>query len=128
MLKHYVKFWYPGISVSENTVEEIESKDIQNIEVPQNAYAFSLYDIEIVEFEGEILRGKPKNVSSMYYCGGTKKNYRTVCKEKGSDSILAGNMLCNNWDCVIETPYHQYFPIRDKDILLTTWTVRVNNN
>ena len=122
MLKHFVEFWYPGMIFSDSSSREIESRDIESIEVPDNAYAFSLFDKEMIVQAGETLWGEPKNKSTTYYCGGVRKNYQTICKEMGSDSICARNMLCNDTDFVVETRFKQYMSLKTDDVILSTWT------
>ena len=40
MLKHYVEFLYPGLFVSEASVEEIAERDVKKVELPDNCFGF----------------------------------------------------------------------------------------
>ena len=69
MLKHYVEFLYPGLFVSEASVEEIAERDVKKVELPDNCFGFCFFDRTVTVIDGQTLTGDRKNVSGWYYQG-----------------------------------------------------------
>lgn len=90
MKKHFVEFSSPGTLVPEITIQEIDSWDVKEA------------------------------TSGFYFLGGKIKTLQDVIKDKGETSILASNMRCNKWDCVIENnnSHSITFPFKKQDTLL----------
>lgn len=113
MTKHYVRYWFPGIIVSEDSIEEIKSRNVK-IKPPKGAYAYQFFDREEVEKDGETLIGKPKNESGMFYLGGEVKTREDIEREMPG-SILASNMRCNKIERVVMTKAGQAMELHKGD-------------
>lgn len=122
MLKHYVKFFYPGAFVAETEVEEVKSRDAQKIKVPEGSYGFRFFDRQEITAENEnhepeTLRGKPKNYSGMFYFGRIM-TLDDVKREMPDATILISNMETNNWDKVVKTRMGNIQPFEEKDTII----------
>jgi len=96
MLKHYVKFLYPAILFPESIEREIKSRNYKKLNrIPKDCFGFRFFDREEVKKNGEILKGRIKNWSGMYYFG---KIYTIdqLKKEFPKERILIGNVERNS--------------------------------
>lgn len=120
MLKHYVEFLYPGLFVSEASVEEIAERDVKKVELPDNRFGFCFFDRTVTVIDGQTLTGDRKNVSGWYY-QGEKMTLEQVKAVFGNDSnyrILISNMEGNGWNAVVRTKFDQFMPLEDNDTVL----------
>lgn len=110
MLKHYVERAVAGSFVSDYSSREVEDRDPDKIILGTMEYGFRFYDIEEVELDGELLRGKPKNHSKWYY-QGEEYTLEQVKRELPGSRILIENMECNGWNTVVKNKFGQFFPL-----------------
>lgn len=120
-LKQYVKCLYPGIFMSEESIKVIESRNIAELDIPPECFGFYFFDKHEIEFEGQVLVGKPKNISGMHYPGGVLYSVGEL-KAKNQDGkfdTLISNMTCNKWDLVVETRKGNFQPFyEERDVIL----------
>lgn len=104
-IKHFVKFFYPGSFMSEESIEEINDRN--DIEVPKYAFCYQFFD----EIGGETI-----NKTGRYYFGEVLniEQVKTLNTD-GKLDILIANMGYNNWDQVIKTRAGNYQPFEDND-------------
>lgn len=127
MEKHFVKFFSPGIFVSETTILEIEAWDVElAIEKSKTIverhgarpYGFSFLTKARNEYE---LDSKVVNESGMYFLGGNIYSLNAI-KERNDpkDEVLIFNMEANNIPYIIENSnsYKIAFPFTDDDHLI----------
>lgn len=116
MLKHFVKFSYPGIIVG-HSHEEIAERKPELVTVPKEAFAYRFYDQEQTIVNGELIGGECKNYSRFTYFG---KVY-TLEKVKmlfPHLTILISNMECNGLNKVVQTRGGNWFPLEEGDIVI----------
>jgi len=117
-LKHFVEYFYPGIIVSDSSAEETKHRDYTKIKVPKEAYGFKFYDREVIVDNGEILKGKSKNHSSMFYHMGQIMTKADVKKRVKKNYTLLSNMRINEWEKVIKTKFNQFMPYEKGDVII----------
>ena len=118
MLKTYVEFFYPGVFISETTIQELPSRK-STVELPEGAYGYRLFSRSEVEQDGEVLVGPPKDYSPTTYYG-IERTLEQVRNLPGDNTILISNMEINNWDRVVFTQYGQCFPLNPDDIVVSS--------
>lgn len=99
--KTYVEFDLPGAFLSESSIREVASRDVTQLDIPPNAYAFRFYDIVTAVVDGAELRSQPINLSPRYFYGGRVMTRDEVVRELPDKKILLDNMRSNDWDRVI---------------------------
>jgi len=119
---HYIRRYYPGLMVSNNSAEEVSSRDPHQIQPKRNMYGFMFFDkVEVTtEANGEsvVTLSKQMNESPTYYHGGRVLSQSDVAKMGSRYNILLSNMQCNEWDRVIQIRAGSCFPLRDGDVVL----------
>lgn len=115
MIKHYVEYTYAGSFFSENSTEEIVSRN-QKITLPCGAYAYRIFDREEVSFGGETLKGSQKNFGPRHVKGDVYDIAR-VENEVTDNRILLANMRGNGWDRVVKCA-QGFIPMYDGDVLI----------
>jgi hypothetical protein len=104
-VRHYVTFYSPGTFVSETTIIQIDSWDVNKaIELSKTIkerhgaipYGFSFKTVKSDGFEKI-----PVNKSGMYYLGGKILSYDDI-EDIPENKILRSNMRNNNYKYVIE--------------------------
>lgn len=69
MLKHYVRFFFPGLLINEVMDQEISERNPEIVHVPDGAYGYCFYDRSEMVVNGQILYGKRENFSGTVYLG-----------------------------------------------------------
>ena len=119
MLKHYVEFFYCGSFFSETKVKLIKNRN-EVFEIPKNSYGCRYFVREEVKKGDEILMGKEKNYSGMYYIGEVMsleevKEKRLSIRES---KTLINNMEGNKWKHVVKTRRGNFQPFYKEDKLI----------
>ena len=80
MLKTYVRYLLPGVFLAEEKIKEIKSRDYRLAlkMMPKWCFAFSFYDVETIEKNGEILHGNEKNCSGRFYPDAQKIHWKDI--------------------------------------------------
>jgi hypothetical protein len=118
MIKHYIEFLYPGIFVAESSAEEVNSRDIDKIKIPENCHGFRFYDRqETIAEDGETLSGEPRNYSGTYY-RGRAMTLKDVKSELPDHRNLIENMEGNSWKKIVKTIFGNFYPLKDLDQIL----------
>ena len=68
--KHFEIVYFPGFATSNQTTTEIKERTPDSVPIVKNCYGFRIFDRTEVTFEGELLKGEPKNHSGMYFIDG----------------------------------------------------------
>ncbi len=116
--KTYVEFFYPGVFLSESSSQEVESRDVSKLEIPEGVFGFSFYDITTTAVDGETLTGKAKNRSKSYVIAERVMTLEDVKKEVPNSDILQSNMKMNGWDQVARTVHGSFQPVDDNTIVI----------
>jgi hypothetical protein len=117
-LKHYVEFLYPGIFVSESSVNEVKDRDPDKVVVPKECFAFLFFDRTETIVDDEILVGKRKNESGRYYINGVIYTLEQVKNQFPESKILISNIQCNKWNKVIKTRAGNWQPFEKNDTVI----------
>jgi hypothetical protein len=110
--------------MSETSSKEVKSREPKTIlrHLPQHAFAFRFYDqtIKTVKIDGEEEKhfGKQRNISPMYYPGGTSFTVEQIKHLPGDYKILVSNMEGNNWPLVVRTRKGNFQPLEKDDVIL----------
>ena len=127
MKKHFVEFMSPGTFVSELTIREVDSWDIdtavkmaQSITERHNArpYGFRFFTRE--RDEGD-LDSHISEQSNIYYLGGRIETREEVeTRNDPEERILLSNMRINNWDRIVvnENSWRFTAPLTEHDVIL----------
>jgi len=120
MLKHYVEYLYPGIIVSETSVNEIPERDVSKVDIPANCFGFRFFDRTVTVMDGETLTGDMKNVSGWHYQGEkmTLEQVKATYGNDGEHNILISNMENYGYAAIVKTKFGQFFPVRDGDTII----------
>lgn len=118
MLKHYVEFMYPGILFSETSETPVKRRDSALVKKPNMSYGFRFFDREETKKNGEILIGRNKNYSSVYFFGGEVYTLARVKAELPNKDILISNMESNGYKRVVKTRFGQFLPLEKRDRVL----------
>lgn len=113
MLKHYIRWYFPGSFTSETADKPLERPIIK----PRRAYAYQVYAQTELIHSGELLKGEKKLLGPMTYFG-TEFTKEDVMRCPGNMEILISNMEDNHWTRVVQTSAGQFFPLEDGDIVL----------
>jgi hypothetical protein len=68
--KHFAIVFFPGFAMSNQTTLEVKDRTPDAVSLSKSCFAFRFFDQTEVEFEGETLKGKPKNYSGTYFIDG----------------------------------------------------------
>jgi hypothetical protein len=117
MLKHYVEFLYPGILFSDTSEDEVETRDIHKLEIPEYSFGFRFFDREQTILDGEVLTGKSKNYSNWYYYGKVM-TIDDVKEQEPDQRILISNMENNDYKRIVRTKFGQSIPVQDEDVVI----------
>lgn len=120
MLKHYAEFYSPGSFFNETDIVPMDCRSVDEAinKAPKTAFAFTFFDREELEQVGEVLRGHSKNRSQRYYLGGDLLTVEQVKAQVPNSDILVNNMECNGWKQVIRTPFGNFQPLHEGDVVL----------
>ncbi|MEE9510396.1 MAG: hypothetical protein V3V81_07880 [Candidatus Bathyarchaeia archaeon] len=123
MLKHYVEFFYCGSFFSETDVKLIKNRR-ELFTIPKGCYGYRFFDREEAEQKGEMLWGKKKNYSGIYYFGevmSLKEVKEQRLSIRGS-KMLINNMEGNGWKRIVKTRMGNFQPFSKRDKI-----IEVNN-
>jgi len=107
----YVEFLYPGAFLSETSCHEIEGLD-SKFDLPKNAFAYTLYSVEIktTEVNGEVFDKKNRiNIPGVAYIDGQIKTLDDI-PNTPEFRILRSNMEGNGYSAVVYCRTHNYQP------------------
>lgn len=120
-MKHMAEYLLPGSFFPEPTTRELpeRSVDAALMLAPDNAYCFTLYDVEEAPDLGPDFKVSPvpKNRSSRYYFAGQLYNLEEL-EVLGGHDILAANMRANHWEQVIHCVTGNWQPFEPGDVLV----------
>lgn len=117
MLKHYVKFSFPGAFFTEHAIQEVAERNSQLITVPEGAFAYRFFDRTEEVVDGETLLGKEKNYSPITYFG-TAYTLEEVKTQFPECTTLISNMEYNGWNRVVKTRRGNWQPLEEGDTVI----------
>jgi len=116
---HKVEFLYPGVLVSESSIEVVETTNPYEIKVPENAFAFKFFDVMEQEAkleDGRVITHKEtKRDDITYFPGGRIMTIEEVEKEVPDNRILISNIKNNSRDNKVIKTRMGNFQYYDKD-------------
>lgn len=110
MLVKYIKFDLPGSFFSESHIEKYDGK----VNWPKYAYAYQIGEREEIKKGEETLKGDFR--WEKRHIRGKKMSREEVEREIPNNHILLGNMICNEWNYVIQCPAGNFQPLTEDDI------------
>lgn len=126
MIQHYVKFYYPGFFFAEDSVEAIDHRDPDKVEVPKSAYGFFFFDRKEIDDDGDVLQSDSLNESGTYFIGEVKS--LDEIPETPENEILRRNMKVNGWTNVVKLECGWYQPFKDGDQIYRPLTSSAKRN
>ena len=104
-ISYWITFWAPG-SFTANAwskdCDVLPSPD--EVEIPDNAYAFTLHKREDAIDGEKTYKGECEQVGPMYYHPNSQvTTLEETKKHRNTSDMLISNMKCNKWDAVIWT-------------------------
>lgn len=119
MLKHYIRYYYPGVFMSETSVKEVKQRNEKSIEFPKGSFCCQFFDREEIVKDNEPLVGKEKNHSGRFYNDGEVFNLEKLKKEHPDKETLISNMKCNDWEKIILCNTGNWQPFSEEDKIIT---------
>lgn len=117
-----------GTLMNEEATREIRAPqpDLATGIAPDGAFAFTLYESPVVDFEFDAGRFKvvpiPQNESRVYYFGPaslwTQADIKAMIASGEPLQMLLANMESNGWERVVRTRLGNWQPFEDGDALL----------
>jgi len=118
--KYFREFWYRGIIVGEQYLEEVEKIDL-NIIWPKGAYAVAFYEREDIVDKGKTYKGNLKQIGKLLYHPDSKiETLKQVKVNHPEKRILIENMETNNYKSIIWTRFEDWpqpFDEKETEIL-----------
>ena len=95
----------PGSFVAETWIKDYTKlPQPQEVEIPENAYAFEIYQREDIVEGGKTYKGDAIQIGKTYYHPDSLvTNLEETKNHKNASDILIRNMECNKWENVIWT-------------------------
>lgn len=116
MTKHYIRWMFPGLVVTDTSDQEVKSATALP-KAPENSFGFRRGKREAVKVKGKWLTGEWRYVGPIYYLGGKVKTIEDVLREQ-PDSILLSNMKVNRIQAVVITKFGQAMPLEKDSVIL----------
>lgn len=116
--KTYVEFSFCGVVVDNVSSLEVETRDVESLQVPDGAFGFQFFDLLSTMVGNDELVSSRLNKSPMHYYGGRIMTIDEVRAEMPEEQILIFNMECNGYDRVIQCRYGNFKPFNAGDIYI----------
>jgi hypothetical protein len=102
VIRRYATFLAPGLIVANDWTQPVESSDPLKVEWPENAYAFTLHEREVViDGDAEYI-GQSQQVGPIYYHPDSKvETLEQARLNPLSTNILLENMRINGWKQIV---------------------------
>ena len=118
MKKTFVTFLSPGIMFPEYETVEVLSRDIDELDIPDNVYAFHFFDRIEEEIDGVVLKSEALNESPRYLYNGRVMSRSEIMVEVPNNKILLSNMESNGWYYMFRSHLGNFQPIWEDDIIV----------
>lgn len=101
--KYWIRFWVPGSFVAEEIIRHCEALPTpEQVEFPDNAYAFTLHEREDIVDGEQTYTGEAKRVGPTYYHpNSVVETLEEVKKNPNATSTLISNMEGNGWRQIV---------------------------
>jgi uncharacterized protein (UPF0128 family) len=120
--KTYIEFVSPGAFFNESLTQEVRSRDVAKVKVPNRAFGFRFFDIleATVEADGKAVKltSERINESAIYYYGGRIYTRAEVAREVPDNRELLADMDSKGWDKVIRTRTGNFQPFKKTDVFI----------
>lgn len=121
-IKTFVEWLTPGAFFPEESNEEITTRDVYELEIPKDVYAFHFYDIKYINAIDE--EGEEHTITSIQnkssrYIIGKVFTYEQIVSEHGESSALASNIHQYDTKCGVKTHLGNWQPLLEDDIVLS---------
>ncbi|MDD2786294.1 MAG: hypothetical protein PHS79_05425 [Patescibacteria group bacterium] len=120
--KTYVEFIHPGVVCNVVSKQEIETRDVSRLMVPENAFAFKFHDtisttvmVDGVEVE---LTSKCINMSPLHYYGGKVFTLAQLRRKMPDEDILIRNVERSDSKKVILCRTGNWQPFSETDVFV----------
>lgn len=102
---YWIEFYSPGSFCANTWTKDVDKLPEPNsVEIPENAYSFTLNKREDIIDGDKKYKGTSEQVGPMYYHPDSKVTTLEETRgHSGATKTLISNMMCNNWDSVIWT-------------------------
>lgn len=104
-MKYWVIFYTPGSFVADTwTKDYAKLPQPHEVEIPENAYAFQIYQRTDIVEDGKTYKGDAEQIGKTYYHPDSLvTNLEQTKNHKNASEILIRNMECNKWESVVWT-------------------------
>ncbi len=98
-------------------IEEVSSRDYKELnKIPNECYVFRFFDQTLFKAQdGEVVFGKPKNISGLYYPQGQIMTLEEIKKEFPPEHTLIQNMKKNGWRKQVKARDGHFYPLDLED-------------
>lgn len=117
MIQHYVKFYFPGVIIADESMEKVGSRDPEGLKIPKGAYAFQFFSRAEMQIDGNVLVGEGKNYSGIYYVNGVVEELGDIPDTHENKNLL-WNMKASGWNRVVKTNCGWYRPFNEGDVII----------
>lgn len=121
-MKHKVEYLLPGVFLAEYTRLTIKDRSVEEAVrlAPDNAYCFTIYDVEDAPDLGEDFDvvPMPKNRTKRHYLGGELFTPEEIEALPGDHSTLIANARGNDWPRMIRCRTGNWQPFEDGDVVV----------
>lgn len=84
------------------SVDCLEGTKPEDVEWPENAYAFTLWTRTDIAEGDDVFKGEAQKIGKMYYHPDSKvENYDMVKRNPNANEILLSNMKNNHWQHIV---------------------------
>ena len=120
--KTYIEFLYPGSPYCNTSTHGVKTRDVPNVNVPENAFGFKFFDtlstvIDVgnrnMQFTSERI-----SVSPMYYYGGKVYTVEELKREIPNEHTIIRNIEGEGCKKAIKCRAGAWLPFKETDILI----------
>lgn len=112
-------FYMPGVIEAETSRKYFDNlPNPEEIEFPEHAYAFEIYQREDIIKDGKTYEGDTEQIGKTYYHPDSKITNLEETKMHPDTDILIRNMEYNGWDKVIWTRWDSWPQPYDENKIL----------
>lgn len=120
--KTYIEFLCSGSTFGESSTQEVKTRDVSKVEIPENAFGFKFFDIlsVVVDADGEKvqLTSGRINVSPMHYYGGKLYTAAELKREFPNEHTLISSIEGNSYQKMIQCRLGNWKPFQKTDVFV----------
>jgi hypothetical protein len=111
-MKIFLLLFFRGLVADESTIHEVQSRDIEHLDIPPKAFGFQFFDANAA---GDADR---MNLSPTYYYGGRVMSIDQARRELPDPDVYLAAMLQSGYEKVIVCRHGNVKPFLPGDILI----------